>query len=495
MDTIKDYLFSERNINFIRETIIKKFNITVNSLNKTMNKVNSFLNEIIESNPELPSNNDELIIYINFANENTINKYEEFLLNKFQNKNIYRQQLSNDNIPAEQPKIKIIDENQKNELLSKIYKDENPNDKLLANLTDDKFLETFNKYLIDTEKNIFEKNLELYLKENKLKIKKIIDTIELNKLLSRFSKTTPNNKSNNINTQKSFEARVNEIQENIKKCVLKSDLEGQLKYKKDLELLSLELEKQLNEQEQLEKAATKKIEAIKKTDLTFTEEKIDDNKRKIKIFIDPENQDNLRDIKVKLAKDKKTSIIKLLKYKITENQNNITRFNNVFSIYQTEHNTETINIPIGQYTLEDLLDIINDHPLVETSYENEKFFIKSKNNQDFSLIFSKNTILDCLGFDIKQAAGKISYQSTNPVSQIWGKKYTAFLEIDSSSYSINLEKMNEEVLLDSENIIKKSSKGMKIEEIKFRILTNETKKVYDFEEPVELELLVEYTDN
>lgn len=497
MEQITNLILCENNFNFLKEKILTHYNISANSLNKTMHIIEKSLKEFINNYRQDFENNEQILTYIGRANEQCINEYEKFLLEKFKGKNIYKniQPAELQQPKSEIPKMKILDEEQKNMLLCKMFKDVHPEDKLLSTMTDPKFLEKFAEHLETIKNNMYEKNIELYLKTEKKKIKKIITTQELNRILSKYSKDKKQITQIEEPINYNYESKLIKIQEEIEKYNKEGNTEGLSKAKSKMEALIREIEIENAKLDEKSKTAEKNINTLKKIEANITEEKIDENNYLINMSVDTENIELIRNLELKLLKDRKIKTIKLLKYNLNENTNNITRFNNNVSVYQTDVGTISLNIEPGRYnSIDDIIDLLNEHQLIEVSFYNDKFIIKSKNNKEFTLMFSKNTILDSLGFDSKQNSGKISYQAISPCCIPLQKNYTPILEINSSSEIVHLTKMNEEIILDSNNIMKKSAKGLKMEKIIFRIIAEETKKCYDFISDIKLTISVEYVD-
>lgn len=497
MDQITNLILCENNFNFLKEKILTHYNISANSLNKTMYIVENSLKEFTNNYKQEFENNEQILKYIGQANEQCIDAYEKFLLNKFKGKNIYKNIQTNSESPKKSdiPKMKILDEEQKNMLLSKMFKEVHPEDKLLSTMTDPRFLEKFAEHLDIIQNNVFEKNIELYLKAEKKKIKKIITTQELNRILSKYSKDKKQSANNEEQINYNYETKLLQIQNEIEEHNKSGNVEGLSNAKIKMNELIREIENEHTKLDEKSKIAEKNINTLKKIEPNITEEKMDDNNYLVNMSVDTENIELLRNLELKLLKDRKVKTIKLIKYNLSENRNNITRFNNNVSVYQSEVGTISLNIDPGRYNnIDDILDLLNEHQLIEASFYNDKFIIKSKNNKEFTLMFSKNTILDSLGFDSKQNSGKISYQATSPCCIPLQKNYTAILEINSSSEIVHLTKMNEEINLDSNNIMKKSAKGLKMEKIIFRIIAEETKKCYDFINSIQLSIMVEYVD-
>jgi hypothetical protein len=195
---------------------------------------------------------------------------------------------------------------------------------------------------------------------------------------------------------------------------------------------------------------------------------IENNSLKIKVTLDPDTSDtNIRDIKIPIdqsvIKEKKINKIYLSGYNVNKNKNNVTKYNNIFTI-RTDDNTTSITIPPGYYEILMILSYIkNNISCVDFDIDDTKVLtMKNKYGKSFNIIFEEKTILKMLGFNEKDSnKNQKEYQAIRSY-QIQTNDNAYFYMKGSSVDKIEM-KMNTYVKLNK--CIKTSSCGITMTEL------------------------------
>src|ERR1700753_2001214 len=89
---LKEQLLSKSNIDLLLNTILINFKISNNTktIDKCINIIANNMIKYLENIDRFPENNQELIEAINFLNEKCYNDFMEYLLKKYPNGNIIR---------------------------------------------------------------------------------------------------------------------------------------------------------------------------------------------------------------------------------------------------------------------------------------------------------------------------------------------------------------------------------------------------------------------
>jgi hypothetical protein len=87
---LKEQLLSKTNINFLVNTILKNFKISNKAVGKCVNIITSNMIKYLNNIAEFPKDNNELIQAIHFLNKKCYDDFMEYLLTKYPNGNILR---------------------------------------------------------------------------------------------------------------------------------------------------------------------------------------------------------------------------------------------------------------------------------------------------------------------------------------------------------------------------------------------------------------------
>lgn len=434
---LKLQLLSPNNINFLVNTILTNFKISQKAINKCTNIVTNNLNKYLDNISRYPENDDELIEAINFLNKKCFEEFIDYLSTKYPNKNLLRNDYSNlinsppeSKIPVEN--IIILSEEEKNNLLKTYEKKEvkkNPSEDFLSYLTNPQILQMFSMMInnMNSKKDIPKENKQYVIddildedqvkallnKTNKPEISIPIESpkpdvlktapkIEVPKIEAPKSESTDLINLSELTIEKlplvekklkSLVQQKNEfLQQDNKEMVEKIDKEKELiissvqNFKKDLEKKAKESEDKINS-----------ISISKRFDATAKNVEILDLK------FDPTNDYNdLKNIVIGFKTDQKITDITLVDYYLPFNANNVTRFNNKFTVY-FNNRVNRIMIPPGKYEIVTLLDYIKNQAnyLDFTVNENKIITIKNNLNLKFDLMIANDTIFHLLGFTEK----------------------------------------------------------------------------------------------
>lgn len=110
---LKEQLLSKTNIDFLVGTILANFKISTTAINKCINIINNNMLQYLNLLDKYPENNGQLIEAINFLNKKCYDDFTTYLLSKYPNGNILRNNASSavnlsmkqQNQPPNQPQI------------------------------------------------------------------------------------------------------------------------------------------------------------------------------------------------------------------------------------------------------------------------------------------------------------------------------------------------------------------------------------------------------
>lgn len=280
-------------------------------------------------------------------------------------------------------------------------------------------------------------------------------------------KTTYYNKKNNMNA----------LQINDK--INKLDLE-----KKQLVNSIIEYKKKCKKSS---KKTENKIGIIENNDII---EQKDPNVDFLNYELDPSDDYNdFKKINIKINSERKITEILLVNYYVPFNENNINRFNNIFSIYMGEK-TFRIIIPPLNYSIQSLLNYIKSQiTFLDFSIDKETVTIINTTGMYFDLITGDDTIFALLGFTQKSNnyKEKTSYTGSIKYDMECNKKLFFCL----SGMAKDPVELEFDKKVDANIVLKNVRSGFNLKQLLLRF-TNPLEQFYDFIAPVKICLRITY---
>ena len=546
INILKTHLLSKQNVNYLLDIILKNINLSEKAVPKCENILRDSLNKYGESLDRYPSNQSELLIAISYLNKKCYNDFIYYLIKKYPNKTLTRNgeplesliqeidvPIAKEQIPLEDPEpiqvnipeprvpvphqseMIIIDEEEKNKIMSKSKQRSPPTD-FLSYLTDPLVLQMFATLI----QNV---NGPQRLPE----ISAIISEDDMKRMILR-SKTTKQYSSRPLDepvlttetSEPSYNKEVEHV--NTKDAVMTSEKTFNLDDPLTLETLPL-LEKEMkrlidlkqkyvmeqnfskvDEIDENKRKIIAKISEFRNNQKKIKEEigmkvsKIsqirdsnNDNIEFLKLVIDPtEDFNDLKNIEIKIKNDeRKMTEFSLVEYYLPANENNVTRFNNRFAIYCKQ--VYQVIIPPGKYDLQTLIDFIHGQiKIIEiTVIEKNKVSIRNTVSMKFDLMVGDDTIYKLLGFHgrTENYRENLIYDAEKPYNMDIGKQITFCL----NGTSMEPIKLDTDKNVKIEKVLKKSKSGFPMKKMVLRF-TNDLDQLYDFIMPLEISFKITY---
>lgn len=216
-----------------------------------------------------------------------------------------------------------------------------------------------------------------------------------------------------------------------------------------------------------------------------------DNVEYLDLTFDPTNDYNdLKNIVIKIKAENKITDITLVDYNLPFNSNNVTRFNNKFTVY-FNNRVNKIVIPPAKYDIQTLFDYIkNQATFLDFSINDNKIItIKNTMGMKFDLMIDSDTIFPLLGFTgkIDTYKDKIFYSASQEYDMNCNEKVRFSLS-GSTMEPMDME-FNNNVTLNKS--LKKSRAGVTIKQIILQF-NNTLGQCYDFILPFKMCFRITY---
>ena len=539
-NTLLDIILSDPNINMIVSNVMSEFKLSQKSYNKCKKIIITEMINLCERVHEYPKDNYELDYAVSYLNMLCYDFFREYIGKKYPHRMPQKltQEQKQDQSQLIKP-IMIIDESEKNRLLNmennnwstymnmetpisssillqlfamsksaqKITKCENP-------IIFDRILSENEVNLLLRKEAMIDNSCENNIDEIKFESKKepMIDNCENNineiKFESKKEPIIDNSYDNNIDEIDITNEDLDNL-DNTKLLLLEDKIKN-LNQKKNMYIKSNNYEKIIE--------TKKEINRILKSILKYRE-KISQEKTKsiivpiekksgiehnidVKLFpnildleIDPrDDYMNLTRIEIDVNNKKKISEILLHSYHVIYNDNNITRFNNYFSIYHNDKISKII-VPPGKYKINDIFNEIMKHVsfLELTVLKSNVVQIKNINKENFELIIENSPLLHVLGFTGNQDDYRDEYIYDGIVEPNISANDSVYFGIRGSSVDPIKLDFNVAKKIDNPIVLKKISEGMYIKNICLNLL-NIINQPYDFLEPIYIKLEIKYIE-
>jgi hypothetical protein len=228
---------------------------------------------------------------------------------------------------------------------------------------------------------------------------------------------------------------------------------------------------------------------------TFTKNEEDgDNIEYLNLEIDPtDNFMNMKDIVIKCKAESKISELTLMEYYLPANTNNVTRFNNKFSVYCNGNLFKTV-IPPAKYDIQTLFNYIQSQlTLLEFKVvDKDKITIRNTMGVKFDLMVGDDTVFPLLGFteNADKYKDNLIYTSNKAFSMTPSDKIIFCL----SGTTMEPLTLDTDVVVKANKIIKKSRNGFNLRQFVLRF-TNNLEQFYDFIFPIKMCLKITYHES
>ena len=227
--------------------------------------------------------------------------------------------------------------------------------------------------------------------------------------------------------------------------------------------------------------------------ISYTKDPEKDNSSILNLLFDPSNDYNdLKNIVIGFNSDDKISEISLVSYYFPFNPNNITRFNNKFTVY-FNNKINKITIQPSNYDINLLLDAIkNQANFLDFSISPNKIItVKNTMSMKFDLMIDNDTIFPLLGFLGKADSykDKLFYEASQPYDLEINQNILFSLK-GTTKDPVSLE-FDKEITLQKPLILKKIPRGTSMKEIQLK-LTNTIGQCYDFVAPFKMCFSITY---
>lgn len=464
-------LLSKKNINLLSSYLITKHKINKKSEKKCQTIIITYLSQYINNLDELPKNDDELTIAIDYLNKKCIKDFDIYIQNKYPPKN----------------NIIILSESEKDELVNNIGIIESPikenNINILPYLQDPLFInifETIVKPQIEERKNMIVFD-EIITEEHANML--ISNTYSENNTISKDI-----NEKNTIDNIIKINSEITELQKEKDKYQKENNIEmiekidnEQKKYIETITKLkdNLEMETEKTE-DKIKKLSVNKIA----NDLSS--DKLD----YLDLEIDPTNDYNdMKNIHIVCKVDNKINIITLVSYFVPFNKNNIFRFNNSLKVYY-DNQVHNIIVEPDKYDTNQLIAYLgNKLTFLIFNVKDEFLSIKTIDDALFDLLIDDYSILKLLGFNenINSYKNKNNYSASEKIN-LNVNQQVLFSLSSAACDPINLE-FDKPVTINK--VLKKSSSGITLKKLilNFKTLYD---YYYDFTKPFKICLKISY---
>ncbi|MEM0354076.1 MAG: hypothetical protein QXW79_00705 [Thermoplasmata archaeon] len=208
------------------------------------------------------------------------------------------------------------------------------------------------------------------------------------------------------------------------------------------------------------------------------------------LMFDPNECNDLKNIVIKVRSEKKIVDITLVSYYLPFNPNNVTKFNNKFSIYFNDRINQIVLQP-GKYNIQTLIDYIRGQInfLDFSTNENNIITIKNKMETKFDLMVGDDTIFPLLGFvdKIDNYKDKLFYSASQPYNMECNEKI--YFSLAGSTMEPLLLEFDKNVTLNK--TIKKSNAGVRMKQLILKF-TNSLGQYYEFVAPFKICFRITY---
>jgi len=207
--------------------------------------------------------------------------------------------------------------------------------------------------------------------------------------------------------------------------------------------------------------------------------------------IDPSHDHaNLNNIIIKSKTDRKVTEITLINYYLPYNENNVTRFNNKFSVFFNGKTTRII-IPPMKYEIETLLNYLKSQiTFLNFDIDDSKIItIRNTMDLDFDLLTDGDNILPLMGFN-KRAndyKDKKVYLGSVPYNISGNEK--VFFSLSGTPMEPMQMEFNKNIAVNK--ILRNVKNGVTLKQLKLSFL-NEDNQCYDFVMPFNIHLQIKY---
>jgi hypothetical protein len=207
--------------------------------------------------------------------------------------------------------------------------------------------------------------------------------------------------------------------------------------------------------------------------------------------IDPTNDyRDLKNILIKIKSDNKINEITLIDYYLPFNSNNITRFNNIFTVYMSDR-TYRADIPPGLYSIQTLLSFIKGQiNFLEFNISPDNIItITNTIGTKFDLQTGPDTVFPLLGFQHRSDSyvDKVAFIASVKYNIEANKKALFSL----SGTSMKPMEMEFDQKIASDTILKKVRSGFNIRQLSLRF-ADELDYCYDFVMPLSICVRIVY---
>lgn len=476
------------NINDIVDMLSQRYKLSEKSQKKCRNMIQKNIKHIYNNIDRYPSDMDELNYAVGFINDMAIEEFRDYLRSKYPHIIEKEEAVSN---PIKM--IRVITEKEKDAIIRQdIKRNHKPEPIRISPILLAQLIE-----YIQVQEKPNKKS------DNAITYDKILDADDVSRLLNATI-TQHNQYRQNECTIFDVDTEISNSDQLInaeRKIGELSTLKQKYEKENDLERMakcSTAMKTILNNIVAYRKVISQRLkETISEGSSTAensicTESPAAEDEGIFDLVIDPrDDYTNLTKINIDLNHDKKVIDIHLLEYQILSNPNNITRFCNTLNIFYDD-DIISVEVAPGKYSIQDLLSSIQARLQPIKIYLNEDNLVEMKGEPDvdFELMTDNSPLLSVLGFTDNQEA----YQDESIYTA--NKKY----DLDSTSVSLSLSgsssdpitlEMDTYVVLQEPLELKKVSAPIYMDHIKLNLM-NQLNHCYDFMEPINIKLQVNY---
>ncbi|MEM3062146.1 MAG: hypothetical protein QW303_01180, partial [Nitrososphaerota archaeon] len=286
------------------------------------------------------------------------------------------------------------------------------------------------------------------------------------------------------------------LEENNKEMVDKIDKEKE-KIIEAVRMYKEKLEGEMREnEEKMRDVSAPKLQTERVCDSNFpgnsnlSKRVEEDRVENLDLIFDPSDHNDLRNIVIKVKSDRKIVDITLVSYYLPFNPNNVTRFNNKFSVYFNDRINQILIQP-AKYNVQTLIDYIGGQInfLDFSINENNLITIKNKMEAKFDLNVGDDTIFPLLGFvdKIDNYKDKLFYSASQPYNMECNEK--VYFSLAGSAMEPLLLEFDKNMTPNKS--IKKSNAGVRMKQLMLKF-TNSLGQCYDFVVPFKMCFRITY---
>jgi len=546
---LRSEVLSEKNINQLVESILSNYRISQKAITKCINIVINNMTKYLTHLSNYPQNDQEFVYAVNFLNTRCYDDFIKYLETRYPDIDLKRHPVITDlkqptkdahatgasnmeinkshkviNHEPEITNVIVISESEKNELLKKYQMNIPPKslpsqDDLLYLLSNPYIMQLFSTTVnhIQTPKNIpivFDSILSkddanVLLANNISILQSSLPDISSSPKISESDKDVPKETipdppkiEKHLDTPPKEDVIKLDITKGLTKEMLPL-IEARVK-----ELIALQNDtNDLTIKEQFDDEKKKILKAVyeykqnlhnaikedtKKINNLGYVINDNDNMASLDLKFDPTNDHNdMKNIVIKSKSDKKIADITLKNYYFPFNENNVTRFNNKFTVY-FNNKLFKINIPPAKYDVNTLLNYIKSQAtFLDFMISDNIITIKNTMSMKFDLMIDDDSVYSMLGFTNKPSTYRenFSYTASGKYNMTCNEK----IYFSLSGTSMEPMLMEFDKLVEPNISLRKAKNGINIKQITLSF-TNEVGQCYDFIMPFNMFLQITYLE-